>query len=366
MLYLTLGAVFSLNYLFSISNLSRQRTRLIAFSFFVLSISCISGIRWATGTDWASYLSFYDSGGSFRDYMSYSHFEPGFKFSVWLFHFAGVAYSLWLFLLTFFVLSIKFLPIYRRAYVLICFLVIFGASMADLFPTRQALAISLVILSGHYLIRRAYWLYAGCVVLATLFHATAVVFIFAPVILYLSYRALFLFTLCSGLLLKLFMFDLVNFIATYLHLGDMLIQVELYSATIQGRISLLSITQKVIIMLFSFQALSKCKHLLTQYEHASVKFMVFGLGSSIFLESASTIFNRLTIYFVSFEFVAVSSLVYFYTKYLLARGMRLGALGFFVSTCIFYFVRFWGLFLSYPDLYYPFETVFQSSHKFVY
>ncbi len=366
MLYGALGILLSFIYLFSISTSCRKNTRLIGFFLLILSISLISGIRWATGTDWDTYLSFYDSGGSLHDYMSYWHFEPGFKFVTWFFHATGAGYSLWLFVLTFSVLSIKFASIYRRPYVLICFLVLFGASMSDLFPTRQSLAISLIILSVHYLLKRDYWLYAACIILACSFHVTSCIFFLAPAILYFSYQTLFVFTLFAGLAFKLYAFTFVSALATSFHLEDLLLQSDMYSATISGRVSLISLAGKAVVILFSMVAMSKCRSYLTKYECASVKLTIFGLVSSAILESTSQIFNRLTEYFVSFEIVAVSSLVYFFTRYLLAERRLIGAFVCFVSTCLFCFTRFTGLLMNYTDLYYPFETVFQANHRALY
>jgi hypothetical protein len=366
MLYLTLWITFSIGYLLSISSAPTGAIRRILPGLFIMSIAVLSGIRWATGTDWDTYLAFYTSGGGFHDYMSYWHFEPGFKFVVWLFNYFGAGYSLWLFILTLSVLVIKFFPIRSRPYVMVCFLVLFGTSMADLFPTREGLAISLVIVSASFLVERRYILYVLCVLLASLFHITAIVFLLAPLIIAAGYRSLCIVAVCGGILLKLFLYSAVMSVAMHLGLADLLSTAELYSGTIAGRVSLPSIAQKIIILLFSFGVLPKCREQMTRFELAAVKLMVFGLIGSIFLESGSQIFNRLTIYFVSFEIIAMSALIWFYSKYLISKKYYFMLLIVFVTVCTFYGVRFCGLLTSYPDLYYPFETVFQHSHRATY
>jgi transmembrane protein EpsG len=335
-------------------------------ALFLLSLATLGGIRWATGTDWDPYWEFYISGGSFQDYMSYWHFEPGFKFVVWLLHDVGVGYSEWLFLLTFLVIAIKFAPIYRRPYILVCFLVLFGMSMADIFPTREAIAVSLVTVSAYYLVERRYLVYLICVVVACLFHSTAIIFLVAPLVLATSYRTLWTLAIVGGLLSKLFLYSAIILVTEHLGLTDLLSAAELYSDSVSGRISLLSIGQKAFILVFSLSVLPKCREKLTPFELASVKLLCFGLISSVILESGSQIFNRLTIYFVSFEVIAVSALIWFYSKYLIERKGYLTLLIVFSAVCIFYAVRFYGLLKNYADLYYPFETVFQSSHRAVY
>jgi len=65
------------------------------------------------------------------------------------------------------------------------------------------------------------------------------------------------------------------------------------------------------------------------------------------------------------EMVAASSLVYFFTRYVLSEKKLIGAFVFFVSTCLFYFTRFIGLLMNYSDLDYSFETAFQTNHRVV-
>jgi hypothetical protein len=338
----------------------------VLFGAYLSSLAVISGIRWTTGTDWDSYLSFYESGGSFSDYMSYAHFEPGFKAAVWGFHSAGLPYSIWLFSLTALVLLIQFLPIFRRPYLLICLLVLFGSAMADLFPTRESLSVSIIILSAYFLVEKRFFLYVACVILAALFHTTALIFLAAPLIYKMTYRALTVCAVLFGILLKLVLYSVAIVVATYLGLANLLTAAELYLDTVGGRISLPSILQKSLILLFSFFVLSKCRDRMTRFELISVKLMYFGIITSIFLESASQIFNRLTAYFVSFEFIAASSLIYFYSKYLIKKRSYLTLLTVYVGVCLVYAVRFCALLATYPDLYYPFETIFQSAHRTVY
>jgi hypothetical protein len=332
----------------------------------LFSVALLSGIRWATGTDWASYLSFYRYGGSLADYLSYPHFETGFKVVVWLFQAAGLSYSVWLFTLTSAVLFVKFAPILNRPYVLICPLVLFGMSLADLFPTRETLAISIVVLSAYYLSKGRYIIYVCLVLLAALFHTTALIFLFAPLIVRPSFAALIVNAIVFGLVLKFILFNAAIAVAGYLGMGNLLSAAELYSDTIAGRVSVFSIAQKSLILLFILLALPKCREYLTRFELFALKLTCFGMISSVFLESASQIFNRLTIYFVSFELIGVSALIYFYSKYLIARRSHIQLLGVFVGVCVVYAIRFCALLATYPDLYYPFETVFQNIHRTTY
>ncbi len=366
MLYFALWILFSAGYLISISKASSGLFKRIFPWVLLLLVAGLSGIRWATGTDWESYLTFYESGGDFHDYMSYWHFEPGFKFLIWLLHSLGIGYSVWLFILTFLVLVIKLAPIRERPYVAVCFLVLFGSSMANLFPTRETLAVSLVILSASCLVERRFLLFLFFILLASLFHSTAIVFVFAPLILMASYRTLVLVALIGGILLDFLLYKLVAIVAAQLGLADLLSSAQFYADTIGGRISVLSIAQKVIILLFFAGVLSKCKDQMTRFELASVKLTFFGLIASMVLESGSQIFNRLTVYFVSFEIISVSAILWLYSRHLILRRSYIQLLTLYVSACMFYCIRFCGLLASYPDLYYPFETIFQSSHRAVY
>lgn len=366
MLYFSLWIALSTGYLLSLSTMMRGPMRRLLPPLLLLSLATLGGIRWTTGTDWEPYWEFFTSGGSFRDYMSAWHFELGFKFVIWLLQDVGVGYSEWLFLLSFIVIAIKFAPIFRRPYILVCFLVLFGVAMADIFPTRESIAISLAMLSVHYLVERRYLVYLICVVVACLFHSTAIIFLVAPLVIAASYRTLLIATILGGILAKFLIFSVILFLTNYLGLSELVQAANLYSDTISGRISLLSIGQKAVVMLFTLSMLPKFREKMTSFEIASVKLLCFGLISSVILESVSQIFNRLTQYFVSFEVIAASALIWFYSKYLIQEKRYLTLLVLFCAVCTFYAMRFYGLLKNFADLYYPFETVFQSSHRSVY
>lgn len=332
----------------------------------VLSLAVISGIRWATGTDWAPYHIFYTVNETFSDFVEYFQFEVGYKILAWLFASLGVPYTGWLFAQALFVIWLKFSPIIRRPYVLICFLVLFGTSMADLFPVRQSMAISIVIYSVSHLVDRRHVSFYLMVLAASLIHFTAIIFFFAPFVLRFSYGVLLVGAALGFVVLYFLFFHVVFAIFTILGIEQIAYLAAAYSQEIEGRVSLLSIGYKVVFLLFVYKVAPLVKEKLNRYELAALKFTVVGVALSIMLESISVVLNRLSIYYYSFEFISASALIYFVSRRWLDKRKYFTFMFFALGVVIFYSVRFVGLFNNYPDLYYPFETVFDSSHKETY
>lgn len=332
----------------------------------VLLLALISGIRWATGTDWAPYHIFYTTNKIFSDFIEYFQFEIGYKILVWFFASLGIPYTGWLFAQALFVIWTKLSVAIHRPYVLICFLVLFGTSMADLFPVRQSIAIAVVIYSVNYLVKRQYFLFYLLVLVASSIHFTALVFLAAPLVLRLSYGAMFLGGALGFIVLYFFFFYIVFAVFSMLGLGDVAYLAAAYSQEIEGRVSLLSIGYKIIFLGFVYMATPLVKSELNRYERAALKLTVVGVVLSIMLESISVVLNRLSIYYYSFEFVASSALIYFILRRWIYKRRQLTAVVFASGVVIYYTIRFIGLFNNYPDLYYPFETIFDASHKETY
>lgn len=345
---------------------SLARSRAAVAQWAVLLLGLISGVRWATGTDWAPYHIFYTINNTFSDFVEYFQFEIGYKILIWIFASLGVPYTGWLFAQTLFVIWMKLSLIVRRPYILICFLVLFGTSMADLFPVRQSIAIAVVIYSVGYLVNRQYILFYLMVLAASLIHFTALVFLAAPLVLRLSYGVMFIGWALGFIVLYFFFFYIVFTIFNMLGLGEAAYLAAAYSHEIAGRVSLLSIGYKIILLAFVYKATPLVNGELTRYERAALKLTVVGVVLSIMLESISVVLNRLSIYYYSFEYIASSALIYFMLRRWIDRRRYSTAMMFASGVVIYYSIRFIGLFNSYPDLYYPFETIFDASHKDTY
>lgn len=343
---------------------ARYRNALAWVAIFL--IAAISGIRWATGTDWAPYYIFFTTNETLSDFLNYFQFEVGFKLLVWFFSYLHVPYSGWLFALTFLVLWIKFLPIINRPYVLICFLVLFGVSMADIFPVRQSLSISIVIYSVRYLVDRRFLVFSIIVLAASSIHITALAFFLAPLVLYLPYSFLLILALFAFIVLYFFFFHIVFAFFSIINIENLAYLAAAYSQEIKGRVSFLSISYKIVFLLFAYKAFPIIKAEFNKFEKAALKLTIVGAVASIMLESISLVLNRLSVYYYSFEFVSASALIYFLSKRLLLRKNYLSFMLLVFGVIAYYSLRFIGLFMNYSDLYYPFETIFDSSYKETY
>ena len=341
----------------------RQSYKTISAVFLIFIITITSAIRWRTGTDWKSYHDFFYSGGGLSSYLSYYHFEYGFKIVNWIFFSVFGSYSIFLFALTFAVITLKIRTVISKPYVLLCFLAIFGVSMGDLFPTRQALAISLVFLGAFNLSKSNFKSFFLIVILAAFFHKTAII-------------ALFLFFVRSLSVLQCIFFSVVIFFVT---LGTIYLvtdyglpmfpvsintQISYYLNNFDTKFSYFSISYKAGLLLYTLLAVYKVKDYLDNFELLSIKAFLIGLILSPLYEVfISSEFNRLSIFYTSFEIIAIPALFYYY---FIKRMTLPAAMVFLFIIFGFYAARFYFHYINYPDLYYPFETIFDSSFREVY
>ena len=144
----------------------------IIFFFFLLS-----SLRWERGTDWGTYLDFYNSLVSFAPEKWY--FEWGYSF---LNNIVKVLFNSYTVLLSILALILYWLmgtTIYRYSvYPLLALAIWFATSLADIFLVRNTIAIALAIFSVRYIVERNFWKFLCLILIAMLFHKSA--FIFLP------------------------------------------------------------------------------------------------------------------------------------------------------------------------------------------
>jgi transmembrane protein EpsG len=332
----------------------------------VLTISLVSGIRWETGTDWLPYYDFFVMCGDFDDCMQHPHFEYGYKFIVWLFRQGSDSYSVWLFIFTLFVMGVKLIAVADRPYILIVFLVIFGVSLGDLFPVRQSLAISIGILALYFYSNNRLTWFLGLVIMAGMVHKTAFILGFIPFILILNVGWVYFSAVFSGIFVYFAFFIISDYLANLVGADYVSYQVGVYTADFIGRVSFGSLAYKAVILSVLAFLSPMYKGELNKFELNSIKLTIFGLIFSSIIELGNGALNRISIYFVSFEVVAVPVLIYFFIRELVLRRSYHAVFVVILTLNVFYMGRFLVGLEAYSDLYLPYETIFHSFHKIVY
>lgn len=338
-----------------------QKVKIYLYLLTIFFISILSAIRWKTGTDWDSYYELFSFGGNLSEYMNYYHFEYFFKFINFLGNKIIGNYNVYLFIITFLTLLLKTIVIVKRPYILIVFLVLFSGSLLDLFPTRQSISCSIVILSIYFYSKNKYLKFIILLCISTMIHISSIVILLVIVIDKLSLFKIFLIALFSSLLIYLFLYN-GNLISILTIIKPNVIEQYNLYITSSININYIALIYKISIFFIIFKIFPFVQNKLIEFEILSIKLFMFGLIVNIIIPILlPNVFIRLTLPFISFEFIVLASLVYYSIKYIINNHFsKLVVLILFFIYCL---VRFYGSFSNYSDLYYPYETIFDSTFK---
>lgn len=345
------------------SNKMRKKLFVVIF---ILLVSLISGIRWNTGTDWQPYNDLFTTCEAFSECMLYPHFEYGYKILMWLYQSIFDSYSMWLFLLTLVVVGSKLFTVIDRPYAGMLFLVILGFSLGDLFPVRQSLALAVGFLGLYCYSSGKFISFLSFIAVAGLVHKTAFILLLVPFVVLGDLKKVVIMAVAFGTAFYFFAFDVISTLAGYFGFEYITYQVEVYVNEYAGRIGFLSLAYKTLILVMMVKLFPRYQMRLNRFECNSVKLTAFGLVFSSIIEFNNVEFNRISIYFVCFEIVAVPALLYFFVREKIDRGEEGVALFLMVIVIIFYLIRLGGGLAMYWDLYFPYETIFNDYHKDVY
>lgn len=158
-----------------------QTKKFIIFLFCVLFI-ILSGIRWNTGTDWDAYLYSFSAATTYDNAVnSPISFEWGYSVLNLLINKLVGSYTVFLFIFGFITIYIKFFVINRTQFIgcaLFSLYIFYCYSMGDIVFGRQSLAISLVLFSFIYILRKELLKFIFCIFLASLIHRSAIICLF--------------------------------------------------------------------------------------------------------------------------------------------------------------------------------------------
>lgn len=157
----------------------KERDKRIIFTFICLVLYILSFVRWECGTDWRSYY-FYFSHIPENTLIHESNFEFGYAFinafaKVYWGDFTGV-----LFLCATILFSFQSIAIWKLSPLpILSVLFFFSIFIGGIFFVRQTIAGGILLYSILYIQKRRFFSFLFLVVLASLFHRSAVLFIFA-------------------------------------------------------------------------------------------------------------------------------------------------------------------------------------------
>lgn len=341
----------------SIAEIVLNKKIKILYIMNIIVLILFASLRWEIGTDWSNYYWNFVSKRSLHE-MLLSEFEKGFqvwsffiqrftlKYNIFLFFHIGIAM---IFIGYIILKNVKYLN-----FALLCFYA--SSGYMDYFGgIRAAFANSILFFSLKYIKEKNIYKFLGCVVFASYFHRTALIFIFAYFVYYLNLdkcKIIILFILAL-IIMEIDILNRVLNIIGNLNLAMISQKIKLYLnvhyivPNIKKYYLILSILKRGIVILpviYMYKKLDiRIKRIFNLYFFSII---IYILGSS---NENLKIFQRLSIYYLTFEcllFARLFESLKFSKKIL-----------FFISIVILLFLKlYYHLNTGYSDLFIPYRT----------
>lgn len=206
--------IFALLYILSHIEIGlniKQSSKLPIFRFLIMFFFVLSFIRYERGTDWDAYYSFFTSNETYAEFKSYL-FEPFFTLLNYIIKSITDKYYILLMVLSLIIFTLKSKIIWMYSpYPYMSILILYALYRGDIFFVRETIAIALCLYSIKYIVQQKKIHYVVCIVIASLFHASSIIFILAYYLYYTKitpqkittcFIVLFIAGFCTRILLE--------------------------------------------------------------------------------------------------------------------------------------------------------------------
>lgn len=199
MIYLAFFVLLSVTALFEVHMPITKRTKELYIMLICFSWLILSSIRWQRGTDWNAYYTFYMGDNPLvKDWRG---FEIGYRLLNYLVKvISNSNYTAFLFIcaLIIFVFQYKSImdmnynysserSIAVLSYPSLFMIGLLSTNIGNIFVTRSVIAYIILLFSLRYIVNKDLLKFIICVIAASLFHRTSMIFIFAYFIYYFDF-----------------------------------------------------------------------------------------------------------------------------------------------------------------------------------
>lgn len=343
----------------------------VIISFFCLCFILLGGLKWNTGTDWNSYYyGFLDATTYDRAVNSINSFEWGYAVLNFLINDLTKSFTVFLLMFTFLTVFFKYKILVNKDFIqyglfgLFCY---YCYSIGDIVAWRQAFAISICLFSVLFIIKRQLIPFLLCVVVAILFHRSAIIFL----ILYYIYSI----NLTKKYMLVIFLSSMFLGIAlfNFKSLGvniPFLSSLEIFSAYQDkldayneiGQVSygqvdsnlsnILGYLRKAIFVIPMIFLVKKENVVI----YKLMNFSIFGSAIYFILGAIATDFKRFGGYFDVFDIILIPAILYGISN------TKIRYIMIFVYT-LFMLLRLYTSLFNFWDVYDPFITIFDFKNQ---
>lgn len=361
-LYLALFLLFLLSsFLEIISN--NKKYSIYTFTSLILLTYILSFIRWKTGTDWDSYYEMYTwidkPWNNFNNGM-----ESGYNFVNHLGKFLFNSYTGVLFLFSTIIytctgrtyITLSKYPI-TSLFFSFCIL-----SFAHIMYVRQNVAVAITGWSVYYIITQKKWKFITCVLIASLFHRTSLIFLLAYPVFHKNYSAKYyclsiIGALAIGTLVGKLFLNIIGGLGLgiisskingYLELGseDNSMTISTTTVLIKGFIN------RFFVLALIFYCKYKLKHSSTFFNGLTNLYI---LGTILYFITLplSISLARIAVYMDSLQVILIPYIIY-HQKTLYNRVLL------FILISSYFYLRLYSSIISFKTEYIPFTTIFST------
>lgn len=360
--YLALSLLFLFSsFLEIISN--NKKYSIYTFTCLILLTYILSFIRWKTGTDWESYYEMYTwidkPWNNFNNGM-----ESGYNFINHLGKFLFNSYTGVLFLFSTIIytctgrtyITLSKYPI-TSLFISFCIL-----SFAHMMYVRQNVAVAITGWSVYYIITQKKWNFIICVLIASLFHRTSLIFLLAYPIFHKTYSAKYycisiIAALAIGTLVGKLFLNMIGGLGLgvisskingYLELGseDNSMAISTTTVLIKGFIN------RLFVLLLIFYCKYKLKHN-SLFFNGLTNLYILGTVLYFMTLPLSISLARIAVYMDSLQVILIPYIIY-HQKTLYNRIL------FFILVSSYFYLRLYSSIISFKTEYIPFTTIFSS------
>lgn len=317
----------------------------------------LSSLRWETGTDWDTYHEYYQY---FKHVtISEGWLEPGYTFLSTFVKNIFDNYSVLLCIMAVIIYTLKYRVIYDYSPLpLVSLFAWLTISLADIFPTRQFIALAITFYSVRNIIEQKKITFVALVILASLFHASSMIFIFAYYVFYRKFdRMILVIMIVASYAISLFAESIIsNTLSVMPFIQDRInVYMEDSENTFGSVYSVKDIifrgfVNKLIIFIPIFTLMwSSVKQ--DRILNGIVNLIIFGTILSVLVTTISPALARIGMYYD----VNMQILLFPYFL-ILCRNQFDRVIVFFVMS-LYFLYRFYGVILNYYDLYIPYKSI---------
>ncbi|APX64132.1 EpsG family protein [Acinetobacter schindleri] len=352
-----------------------SQAKKIIITFFCLCFIFLGGIKWNTGTDWNSYYY------GFLNAISYDHavnspysFEWGYAILNLLINNLTGSFTVLLFLFTFLTVFFKYIVLINSKFIsyslfgLFCY---YCYAIGDIVAWRQAFAISIVLFSIIFIIKRKIFPFLLCIFIATLFHRTAIVclilyYIYSINLSKKSMLIIFFTSILTGLILfnlkvsslNLPLLGNLDALSAYQDKLDAYNQIGQVSyGKVDSNLSnILGYLRKALFVVPMIILVKRDNFLI----YRLMNFTIIGSAIYFILGAIATDFKRFGGYFDIFDILLIPAILY---------GIKNTKIRYLMILiyAIFMLLRLYTSLFNFWDVYDPFITIFDSkNHRQLY